>query len=189
MPLNERCFPHSITEQSEPPGLWTDHQWVVWRQPAARIAQGNSWEWRQRHGGLGLGGKWVTPPELLEDHQSHVFKADKKATKDFQDKLAMNQLTGLSAGLQFVDQDQWRDARWLRMALEFAMLLTFFVVVVHQKRKQVLARKMAADHYEPNDSSHVSCWKSAALERLMPKHEGPENNLTRFAMATILFQN
>lgn len=36
----------------------------------------------------------MTLPELLEDHQSHVFVADKKATKDFQDKLAMNQLTG-----------------------------------------------------------------------------------------------
>jgi len=36
----------------------------------------------------------MTLPELLGDHQSHVFVADKKATKDFQDKLAMNQLAG-----------------------------------------------------------------------------------------------
>lgn len=155
--MHEWCFPHGVAEQSEPPGLWRDHQWVAWRQPAVWAARENSWERRQRHRGLGPGGKLKTPPELLEDHQSHVFKADKKATKDFQDKLAMNQLTGLSAGLQFVDQGQWRDARWLWMALEFAILLTLFVVVVHQKRKQVLARKMAADHYEPNDSSSVSC--------------------------------
>lgn len=47
----------SVTEQSEPPGLWTDHQWVAWRQPAVWTAQGNSWEWRQRHEGLGLGGE------------------------------------------------------------------------------------------------------------------------------------
>lgn len=44
-------------------------------------------------GGLQLGGKWMTLPELLEDHQSNEFIVDKKATKDFQDKLAMNQLT------------------------------------------------------------------------------------------------
>jgi len=43
------------------------------------------------------------------------------------------------------------------MALEFAMLLRFFVVVVHQKRKQVLARQMGADRYEPSNSSSASC--------------------------------
>lgn len=64
-----------------------------------------------------------------------------------------------------------------------------FCCCMHQKRKQVLARKMAADHYEPNDSSSVSCSKSAVLVQLVTKHEGPENNSSQFAMATILFQN
>lgn len=49
--------------------------------------------------------------------------------------------------LQPVDQGQWTEAKQLRMALEFAILHYFSVVVVCQKRKQVLARKMGADHW------------------------------------------
>lgn len=60
---------------------------------------GDSWEYEQRGEraesevkGMGAlsweGNGWL--PALLEDHQ-----ADKKATKDFQDKLAMNQPAGI----------------------------------------------------------------------------------------------
>lgn len=120
-PWRERCISYSIAgqfpgRQTESPAWCTDHQCVAWRQPATWATQGNSWEWRQRHGGLGLGGKRMTLPELLEDHQSHVFVADKKATKDFQDKLAMNQLTGFQLVFSLwtkVSGGTPNDSEWL----------------------------------------------------------------------------
>lgn len=62
-----------------------------------------------------MGGKWMTT-ELLEDHQSHISVADKKATKDFQDKLAMNQLTGFQLVFSlWIKVSGWMpdDSEWL----------------------------------------------------------------------------
>lgn len=99
VPLCEQRISHGVAEQSpgrqtESAGWCRDHQCVACRQTAVWATRGNSWEWSRMCGGLGLRGKQDTLPELLKDHQSQVLVADKKATKDFQDNLAVNQFTG-----------------------------------------------------------------------------------------------